>query len=335
MASGERRPTVRDVAAAAGVSRGTVSRVLNGGRWVSPEARAAVDRAIAETGYRVNPLARGLATGRTGSVAFLLTEPQQLLFEDPNFATLLIGTTQALAAQDLALVLLVAGSLAERDRAVAFMTGGHVDGVILVSPHKDNLLPRQLSRAGVPVVVAGSPRDYDAHASFVGADNVAGGRTATRCLLDRGCRRIATITGPLDTSGGPERLAGYRAALGENYDERLVVHGDWSPESGRAGMAELLAREPDLDGLFAGNDAMASGALATLAAAGRRVPDDVAVVGFDDNRYALATTPALTTLHQPYDAITAEMVRLIIGQIRGEPPRTVHLDVTLVRRQSA
>jgi DNA-binding LacI/PurR family transcriptional regulator len=330
-----RRPTVRDVAAAAGVSRGTVSRVLNGGHWVSPDARAAVERAIKETGYRINPLARGLATGRAGSVAFLLTEPHQLLFEDPNFATQLIGATQHLTANGMALVLLVAGTPAERTHAINFVTGGHVDGVLLISPHKDNDLPRQLAAADVPLVVSGSPRDFDADASFVGADNVRGAREATRYLLDRGCRRIAMITGPMDTSGGPERLEGYQDALGAAFDARLVAHGDWSPASGRAGMEELLSREPDLDGLFAANDAMASAAVAVLQESGRTVPGDVAVIGFDDSRFATATTPTLTTMRQPFDRITAEMVRVLLDQIAGGGTSTVRLKVTLVRRESA
>ncbi|MDR1513084.1 MAG: LacI family transcriptional regulator, partial [Propionibacteriaceae bacterium] len=273
-----RRPTVRDVAAAAGVSRGTVSRFLNGGLWVSPAAREAVERAIAETGYRVNPLARSLATGRANSVAFLLTEPHELLFEDPNFATLLIGCTQALAEQGVALVLLVAGTDPERERAIEFVTGAHVDGVILVSPHRDNFLLERLAGSQLPIVVSGSPRDFNADVSFVGADGVRGGRTVTQILVERGCRRVGMITGPMDTSGGPERLRGFQEALGDRFDPALVVHGDWSPASGRAGMAELLARAPDLDGLFGGNDAMAAGAIAVLQEAGRSVPDDVAVV---------------------------------------------------------
>jgi DNA-binding LacI/PurR family transcriptional regulator len=330
-----RRPTVRDVAAVAGVSRGTVSRVLNGGHWVSPEARQAVERAIEQTGYQINQMARGLATGRSNAVAFILTEPHGLLFSDPNFATILVGVAQNLSAQDVSLVLLVAGSPAERDRAVSFVTGGHVDGVLIVSPHKERALPNRLAQAGVPIVVAGSEQDFDGDVSFVAADNVQGGRDATRVLIDRGCRRIAMITGPMDVSGGPDRLEGFKQALGGRFDPDLVVHGDWSAESGRAGMAELLRRDPTIDGLFAGNDAMASEAIAVLHEAGRRIPDDVAVVGFDDNIFALQTDPPLTTMRQPYDRITAEMARLVLAQIAGAGPSSIHLRVTLVRRQSA
>jgi DNA-binding LacI/PurR family transcriptional regulator len=335
MESSAKRPTVRDVAAAAGVSRGTVSRVLNGGHWVSPEAREAVEKAIAATGYQVNQLARGLATGRTNSVAFILTEPHGLLFSDPNFATILVGVAQNLALRDVALVLLVAGSPAERDRAVNFVMSGHVDGVIIVSPHKERALPDRLAQAGVPIVVGGSERDFDGDVSFVGADNVQGGREATRVLLDRGCRRIAMITGPMDTSGGPERLEGYKQALGDLYDPKRVVHGDWSVESGRAGMEELLRRDPDLDGLFGGNDAMAAAAIEVLREHGLKVPDDVSVMGFDDNVYAVQADPPLTTMRQPYDRITSEMVRVLMAQLAGEGPTSVHLRTTLVRRASA
>ncbi|HYP74058.1 MAG TPA: LacI family DNA-binding transcriptional regulator, partial [Microbacterium sp.] len=128
-----RRPTIRDVAAVAGVSHGTVSRVINGGHWVSPEARAAVEEAIRTTGYTTNHAARSLATGRSGSLAFLLTEPQHLLFSDPTFALLLRGAAERLAQRSMTLVLLVAGTPAERESVAHFIRAGHVDGVLLIS----------------------------------------------------------------------------------------------------------------------------------------------------------------------------------------------------------
>ena len=135
-----RKPTIRDVAAAAGVSRGTVSRVINGGHWVSPDARSAVEDAIRRTGYTANHAARSLATGRSGSLAFLLTEPQHLLFQDPTFALLLRGAAEALAQRSMTLVLLVAGTPAERAGIATFVGAGHVDGVLLISSELDELL---------------------------------------------------------------------------------------------------------------------------------------------------------------------------------------------------
>lgn len=329
---GRQRPTINDVAEQAGVSRGTVSRVLNGGRWVSPDAKAAVDAAIKKTGYRVNPHARSLATNRTGSVAFLLTEDHQQLFEDPNFSALLKGAAAALADSDMSLVLIMAGSAAEQKRAVAYIEAGHVDGVLLVSAHSGQRLLADIVGSGVPAIACGIPLGYQKRMGYVAADDEEGAREMVAHLRSLGRRRIATIAGPLDTPGGVTRLEGYRAELGEDLDEALVRHGDYGRASGEAAMRDLLAAEPDVDAVFAANDRMAAGALDALAAAGRRVPEDVAVGGFDDSSIAESTTPALTTMRQPFDRISAEMVRLLLQLIDGQKPAAITLPTELVRR---
>jgi DNA-binding LacI/PurR family transcriptional regulator len=152
-----KRPTIRDVATVAGVSRGTVSRVINGGHWVSPEALAAVNEAIRATGYAANQHARSLATGRSNSVAFLLTEPQHLLFEDPNFSILLRGAAEALAKRELPLLLMVASTPSERRQITTYVTGGHVDGVLLISSHAGNPMMASLLRHDVPTIACGVP----------------------------------------------------------------------------------------------------------------------------------------------------------------------------------
>ena len=232
----KRRPTIEDVARESGVSRGTVSRVLNGGHWVSPTAREAVERAIKKTGYRINPHARNLATARANSIAFLLTESQDRLFEDPNFSTLMRGAADALAARDLPLVLLMAGSDDEQRRATEFIMGGHVDGALLVSSHRgrEGFLA-DLVAAEVPVVACGVPLGYERRIGYVAADDLDGARDLVAYLRDSGRSRIATITGPLDTSGGIGRLEGYRSELGDAFDERLVAEGDYSRASGVRG----------------------------------------------------------------------------------------------------
>ncbi|ANC32167.1 LacI family DNA-binding transcriptional regulator [Isoptericola dokdonensis] len=330
-----KRPTIRDVAAVSGVSRGTVSRVINGGHWVSPEARAAVEDAIRKTGYRANEHARSLVTGRSNSVAFLLTEPQHLLFEDPNFPRLLRGATEAAALREMPMVLLVAGTAEERRRVAGYVEAGHVDGVLLISSHEGNPMIGELLRLGVPTVACGVPLGYEDKVAYVAADDLSGGRTMTQHLLDRGHRRVATITGPMDTPGGVLRLQGYREALGDAFDPALVVHGDYSRESGRLGMARLLAEQPDVDAVFVHSDLMAAGALVAAQAAGRRVPDDVAVAGFDDNGVAEQLHPALTTMRQPYERISAEMVRLLVDVVDGAEPAAVTLPTSLVVRDSA
>jgi DNA-binding LacI/PurR family transcriptional regulator len=332
---GRRRPTIKDVAAVAGVSRGTVSRVLNGGRWVSPESLTAVQAAIRTTGYAANRHARSLVTGRANSVAFLLTEPHQLLFEDPNFSVLLRGAADALAKRDMPLLLMVAGTAEERRRVTDYVTAGHVDGVLLISSHADDPVVASLLRGQIPTVACGTPLGYEGKLGYVAADDVAGARQMVRHLRDTGRRHIATITGPLDTPGGVQRLQGYRDELGGDYDGGLVAHGDYSRLGGQRAMTDLLAARPEIDAVFVASDLMAAGALTALAAQGKQVPGDIAVGGFDDSWLAATLTPALTTIRQPFERISSEMVRLLTEVINGEEPATVILPTTLVHRASA
>ncbi|MFB4195267.1 LacI family DNA-binding transcriptional regulator [Streptomyces carpaticus] len=332
-----RAPTIHDVAREAGVSRGTVSRFLNGGHHVSAVSARAVEEAIRRTGYVVNRHARSLITGRSGSAAFLLTEPQEKFFEDPNFNVLLRGCTQALAAHDIPLLLMIAGTREEQRRLLRYVTSGHVDGVLLVSSHTGDPVAEQLVDAGVPVVLCGKPMG-PGRMAHVAADDRDGARQMVRHLVELGRRRIGTVTGPPDTPGGVERLAGYRevlAAAGLPADDDLVETGDYSREGGERAAARLLARRPDLDALFVASDLMARGALAALTAAGRRVPQDVAVGGFDDSAAAVASRPELTTIRQPWDRISQEMVRLLLTQLSGEDTSAVILPTELVRRASA
>ena len=329
-----RRPTIRDVAAAAGVSRGTVSRVINGGHWVSPPAREAVERAIASTGYRANQHARSLVTGRSNSLAFLLTEPQHRLFADPVFSMLLRGAAEAVTSRSMALVVLVAGTPSERENAAQYIAAGHVDGVLLVSSHEADPMLRLLLEQDVPTVACGLPLGFAGRLPAVSVEEAGSARVVVAHLRERGRRRIAMITGPLDTPGGRYRLEGYREELGEDFDPELVVHGDWSQESGATGMEELLRRRPDLDAVFAGSDVMAAGAMIALGRAGRSIPGDVAVAGFDDSGLAQALDPPLTTMRQPFDAISAEMVSTLVGLIEGGGSRSVTLPATLVIRES-
>ncbi|MER7274432.1 LacI family DNA-binding transcriptional regulator [Dactylosporangium sp. NPDC000244] len=332
-----RRPTINDVAAAAGVSRGTVSRVLNGGHDVSDAAQEAVERAMRKTGYVVNQHARSLVTQRSQSVAFILSEPQERLFEDPNFNVLLHSCTQALAKHDITLLLTLASSLEDRKRLGRYLTGGHVDGALLVSTHSGNPLIPELLARGLPVVACGKPLGYERQAAYVAADDRDGARQMVTYLIESGRRRIGTITGPLDTSGGVERLAGYREALALDGADSpgLVAHGDYTRAGGEAAMRRLLEAAPDLDAVFVASDLMAAGALTALHRAGRRVPGDVAVGGFDDSRIATDTQPPLTTVRQSYPRIGAEMVRLLLSQIDGESPAAVIIPTELVVRESA
>lgn len=334
----KRPPTIHDVAAHAGVSRGTVSRVLQGGRNVSPAAQEAVNAAIRKLGYVVNRAARSLVTQRAGSVAFLLSETQDRFFQDPNFTTLLRGCTEALADHDLPLVLITAGTEAERRRISRYLSASHVDGVLLISSHRGNPMIDHLRQAALPFVCCGKPLGKGSRLSYVAADDREGAMDMVRYLLESGRERIATIAGPQDTPGGLERLVGYREMLIEHgiaYDERLVEIGDYSQASGESCMRRLLDRAPELDAVFVASDLMATGALAAIGHAGRQVPGDIAVGGFDDAPLARDARPPLTTIRQPWDRISEVMVRQLLAQIDGDGPASVILPTELVVRDSA
>ncbi|MFJ2033609.1 LacI family DNA-binding transcriptional regulator [Streptosporangium sp. NPDC087985] len=331
-----KRPTIHDVAAVAGVSRGTVSRVLNDDRYVSPAAHAAVRRAIAETGYVVNRTARSLVTQRTGSVVMVLSEPQEKLFEDPNYSVLLRTATRRLAERDVSLVMMTAGNAGDRERVVRYLRGGHADGVLFASTHADDPLVDALEGIPVAAVACGAILGRENVIPYAGADDREGARQMTRYLVEQGRRRIATITGPLDTPGGVRRLEGFTDVLGRKASRKLIEHGDYTQLGGANAMARLLERVPDLDAVFVASDLMAAGALATLRAAGRTVPGAVAVGGFDDSAVALSTHPPLTTIRQPLERVAEETVRLLLDLIDGaDRVEPVTLPTTLIVRESA
>ncbi|WP_062290940.1 LacI family DNA-binding transcriptional regulator [Demequina phytophila] len=328
-----RRPTIDDVAREAGVSRGTVSRVLNGGHWVSDGAREHVERAIRATGYRINPHARSLATSRTGSVGFLLTESYERFFSDPNFLQILRACADALAEHGMTLILIMADTLEERSRATEYLTSGHVDGALVVSTHRDSQeFLRTLLDSRLPVIFAGVPLGFEEKVGHATADDEGGARAMVEHLRAKGRTRLVHIAGPQDTSGGTSRLRAFRDVLGDAFSEERVAYGDYSRESGERAMRELISRDVPFDGVFCSNDLMAAGAMDVLASAGIAVPEDVAVAGFDDAPVALETNPPLTTVRQPFDRVSAEMVRLLIDEIDGRQAGRVTLPTEIVER---
>jgi DNA-binding LacI/PurR family transcriptional regulator len=335
------RPTLEAVAALAGVSRGTVSRVINDSPQVSPRAREAVRKAIDELGFVPHRAARTLVTQRTDTVALVVSESEEWFFAEPYFAAIVRGISSGLTGSGLQLLLAVAQSPAEREQLEHYLTGQHVDGVLLVSLHGIDTLPARLESRGVPTVLGGRPlaglplaglplagggpvadgAPAGVPMACVDADNRGGARQAVAHLVAGGRQRIAEIAGPADMAVGQERHSGYLDGLAEAglAADGLVEHGDFSLEAGERATAALLARRPDLDAVFAASDAMAIGAMRAVKAAGRRVPDDVAVVGFEDSPAAPHTDPPLTTVHQPVEAMGREMVRLLLERIAGAP----------------
>ena len=304
-------PTLDDVARAAGVSRSTASRAINGGDRVSPEAQTAVDDAVARLGYAPNRAARSLVTRRTDSIALVVPEPDARILTDPFLAGVLRGVSEVLTGTELQLVLLLARPGEPPGHIARYLRSGHVDGVIVASHHKEDQLESELMRSHLPSVFVGRPFDTES-LHFVDVDNASGGRTATQRLVDRGCTRVATITGPLDMTAAVDRHEAWQHTLEDaGLPAVAVENGDFTVAGGAAAMERILARHPDVDGVFAASDLMATGALQVLRESGRRVPDDVALVGFAALG-AERTTPRLTTVLQPVvEMVTAATATLL------------------------
>jgi DNA-binding LacI/PurR family transcriptional regulator len=332
-----RRPTIEDVARAAGVSRSTVSRVLNGGLHVRPEAISRVNTAVGALGYTVNQAARNLASGRTGSVAFVISEHGEHLFGDPNFGVLVRTFSRELRSRGQHLLVTTAQDYGEETFLGDYLTAGHVDGVLFSLPRDGEALLGRIASSGPPLVVLGQPLGYEEKLSWVAIDDQAAAFEAVSYLTAQGRSVIGTVTGPVDTSSGRDRLEGYRRAVGPGSPPSLVAFGDWSPASGGAAAQQLLERHPDMDGLFVASDLMALDAMTVLRASGRRVPEDVAVVGFDDSTAAVRADPALTTVRLPFEQSATEAARILSELIAGlhAEPQHVILPTSMVRRDSA
>ena len=330
-------PTLADVAQLAGVSSATASRVLTGSAPVLPETRDRVEQAMTRLGYVRNRAARSPASRQAGSVALVMGEEILKVFADPFFGRLLRSVSNALAAADLQLVMITLHSPRDCHTVSRYLRSGHVDGALFVSMHRRPDF--DFARLGIPLVLCGRPvADGDA-LSYVDADNVGGARTAVSYLLGRGRGRVATIAGPPDMAVGIDRLHGYRTSMAAAgmLDPGMIAYGDFSVMSGQHALQRLLDHRPGIDAVFAASDLMATGALHALRRLGRRVPDDVAVIGFDDVPSAQLTDPRLSTIRQPFDAMGVRMVGELMAQITdpGRDPAHVILKTELVLRSSA
>jgi DNA-binding LacI/PurR family transcriptional regulator len=333
-----RHSTLEDVAARAGVSRATASRVINGSPRVTDATREAVERAVRALGYTPNRAARSLAGSASDTVALVVSEPSARLFADPFFAGTVRGVAAALAETRFQLVLLTTQDDTDRPRIERHLLRGTTDGVLLLSTRSDDPLPARLARARVPCVVAGRGERSRRGVGYVDADNVGGARQAVAHLVERGRTTIATVTGPADMPVGVDRYEGWRAALadaGLNGHRELVARADFTRAGGAAAAVKLLDRTPALDAIFAASDLMAVGVLDTLRQRKRRVPDDVAVVGFDDNELAASTDPPLTTVRQPVEQIGGEMATMLLAQLDGADATSLVLPTDLVIRASS
>lgn len=343
-----RAPTLEDVAREAGVSRATVSRVVNGTRNVDPEIQDLVRRAIDRTGYAPNRAARSLVTRRTETVALVVsgagdtTDAAQnafaaRVFADPFFGRVVAGVVGHLRPRSLHPVLMFAESAEARQEVLTYLRQGRADGALVVSTHADDPLPALLADARLPAVLFARP-SRPVPLSYVDLAHRDGARLAAEHLLAHGCRHLVTISGPLDVAASQERLAGFRDTLARHGRPYVpVAEGGFTLDSGIAAMSDLLARHPDTDGVFAANDLMAQGACQVLRERGRRVPQDVAVVGFDDSSVAVTCRPQLTTVRQPVEEMAAQMARLLDDHVHGvrTEATSVVFEPELVVRESA
>lgn len=329
-------PTLEMVAAHAGVSRATVSRVVNGAPTVDPKVAASVRRSIDELNYVPNRAARSLVSHRSQSIAVVVPESAAKVFADPFFSSVIQGVVLELATTDYTVNMIIE-SEAQAEKTRRYLLGGNVDGALVVSHHTGDHSWSELSST-LPVVFGGRPlTDAVGDAYYVDVDNAGGASLAVQHLIDTGRRRIATIAGPQDMPPGLDRLTGWQETLVlAGLEPGPVEYADFTADGGAAAMRRLIGSGVDFDGVFFANDQMAIGGYVSLRDAGLGVPDDVAVVGFDDSYFSVSADPALTTVRQPMVEMGAEMARVLVRLIEREPAQQVTmLRTLLVVRDSA
>jgi LacI family transcriptional regulator len=327
--------TIREIAAMAGVSTATVSRVVNSSGYVSARTREAVERVVREQSYTASRTARGLSGGRTGLVGVTLP-----MIHPAYFSVIVAGIAEALAEQDMRIVL--CPTRHEHDREVSLLERlmrGTTDGGLLVLPEESSDELRSLMSHGYRFVVVDPRGCIDEAIPAVSAAHAAGALQATSHLLELGHRRIAVITGPPGWMATEERLNGFHAALaaaGALPDPRLIVGSNFEVEGGREAAGALLDAADPPTAIFAFNDQLAIGAMQAATARGLRIPQDLSIVGFDDTAEAEIVTPGLTTVRQPLAEMGRMAVSLLMRLLGKQRLETLHVELAtrLIRRES-
>lgn len=334
-----KRLTLEEIGKLAGVSRSTVSRVINNHSNISPEAKARVEKVIAETGFVPNSAARSLASSQTGVLGLIIPAILNTTFADPYYSQLIQGITSACHEYDYTAALYLFQTEAREQETVKSMISGHmVDGLIITTDNVYDTYASLMNQYMAPVIQLGAIHSEDAKTiNYVDVDNIAGAYMATSHLIQKGKRRIAHIAVD-DNSAGIDRFAGYQRALSENglaFDNDLVAYGDFTEPTGYRAMQGLLDKKPDA--LFASSDWMAMGAIRAIQETGLSVPEDVAVVGFDDMPNAGNFDIPLTTIRQPIFQQGVVLIETLIDIIKtsSEPARHVVLPVELIVRASS
>lgn len=328
-------PTLEEVAALAGVSSSTVSRVINGSPRVTDDTVARVNDAIARLGYVPNRAARSLVRRRTQTIAMVIPERTAEFFADPYFAEVIQGAAMYASTTDYSLTLLIE-SESDPEKTHQFLRRGNVDGALILSHFNASSAYLELSRS-LPVVFGVRPSgDIDAEIHMVDVDNVAAAALATQHLIDRGRTRIATISGPLNTSAGRERLEGWRATIdAAGLIPGECEEGDYTPSGGAAAAERLLDSATPFDAVFIASAQMAAGAQVVLKERGLQVPGDVAIATVDNNAFSTNTSPQLTTVDLHTADKGAAMVEQLVQLIEGATiDRVTLVPIELITRDS-
>lgn len=327
--------TLEVIANIAGVSRSTVSRVLNGGKGVKESTRIKVQDVIDSVNFQPNIAARGLAAGNTGIIGLVIPAGVSTLFSDPYFPELIKGISSASNTHNQSVMLWLTEPNFEKRTIRQILYSGLLDGVIVSSMVIDDATVQSLYDSEIPFILIGRHPQLDV--DYIDIDNFNGGHAATSFLFQCGCKRIATITGPQNMIAGLDRFNGYCDALqchSLEFSEELVVDGAFTEAGGYNAMMRLLPLKPD--GVFAASDIMAVGALHALREKRLEVPEDIALVGFDDAPVASRIIPPLTTMRQSTFFMGYKALETLLDIIANphHPPRQITLESELVIRES-
>jgi LacI family transcriptional regulator len=327
--------TLEDIARLSNVSRSTVSRVINADKNVKEETRQKVRRVIQSKNFQPNLAARGLATGRTNVIGIVIPAGVSVIFTDPYFPQFIQGVSSACNNRNYSVMLWLAEPEYERLMISRILHNGLVDGVVVAKTLMNDPIVTSLYESRMPFILIGRHPTMDVN--FLDVDNLQAGRKATLHLLRLGYQRIATITGSQDQSVGYDRYQGYLKALldyGQLARPELVVEGDFTEEGGYNTMLRLIPQKPDA--VFVASDMMAYGAMRALREANLRIPEDVAIVGFDDIPASSKTNPPLTTVRQQVSQMGSKAVDFLINLIENDIQSTQHIimDTELVVRES-
>lgn len=329
--------TLEDIARKCGVSRSTVSRVLNNHPNVSEEVRKQVQEMIRQTGYQPHPAARALVSNRSWTCGLILPRSIDTFFTDPYYPCLIQGIAQACSKQNYTFSLFLMEDEEDEDKMFAQVSRrGFMDGILFQSYQCGDTLIDKLVDSGVPLVMLGRHLQSK-NISYVDINNIHSVEIAIQYLIDTGHRRIATITGPQNTAVGVDRKSGYLQALMKNniaIDQSLIKEGTFTDQSGYNSMQQLLPAKPDA--VFAASDHMALGAMRAIRENGLEIPDDISIIGFDDFPLASPSHPALTTIRQPIVQFCSKGLEMLIDLVENgsEPPRKVILEAEFIIRDS-